>query len=45
MGPFKRCALFVVQMIGTVDRANKAAVARGSAVPVSKEKEEEVADL
>ncbi len=45
MGPGKRCLLFVVQMVHTVDQANKAAVARGSSKPVPKEKEEAVADL
>jgi len=47
MGPGKRCLAFMVQMVTTVDRANKAAMVqqRDEQRVVSKEKEEQYADL
>ena len=45
MGPVKRCMLFMVQMVNTVDQANKAALAQRSMTPVAPEVAKEAEDL
>lgn len=45
MGPVKRCMIFMVQMVNTVDQANKAAFAQRSTTPVAPEVAKEVEDL
>lgn len=45
IGPGKRALMLIGQMVMTVDAANKAAIARGSAAPVSEKQKQEVDDL
>lgn len=45
MGPGKRALVLIAQMVMTVDAANKAAIVRGSAAPVSEAQQQAVEDL
>jgi malonyl CoA-acyl carrier protein transacylase len=45
MGPGKRALMLIAQMVMTVDAANKAAIVRGSAAPVSEAQQQAVEDL